>query len=104
MSPNDPPAWFERPPAPVEQLREQSLKNREVVRKVLDDLPDEESASLRAGFADLCGKLDAAYAAGDATKHYRLDRYLFFNFWLEVSFALQINRSELKSNSPGSGS
>lgn len=104
MNPDAPPARFERPPAPVEQLREQSLKNREVVRKALEDLPDERSVSLRAEFGDLCAKLDAAYDAGDAAEHYRLDRYLFFNFWLELSFALQINRSDLKSSSPGGGS
>lgn len=77
---------------PLEQLHEQSLKNRDYALTLLTQLPDDKAKLLRKDLKSLMKKLDAAYEAGDAAGHYRLDRELFFQFMMNLNFTLQANR------------
>lgn len=87
-------AWFDQPPVPLEHLRQQSLKNRDYARTVLLHLPDDAAGPLRKELDTLTTGLDEAYEAGDAVAHYRLDRELFFQFMMKLSFAAQAVQNE----------
>ena len=90
----DPDNVFDRlnePPVPLEQLHQQSLKNRAYARAVLEGLPDEVASPLREELAELTRQFAAAYEAGDAVEHYRLDRHLMFQFMMKLSFTLQMH-------------
>lgn len=81
------------PPAPLEQLHQQSLKNRDYALAALASLPDESAEPLRKELAELMQEITTAYEAGDAAEHYRLDRQLFFEFMMNLNFTLQAQRS-----------
>lgn len=59
----------------------------------LAQLPDAKADPLREELADWMQELIAAYEAGDAVKHYRLDRQLFFEFMMKLNFALQADQT-----------
>ena len=65
---------LEQPPAPLEQLHQQSLKNRNYALAVLAQLPDEKADPLREELTELMRDLEHAYETEDAVAHYRLDK------------------------------
>ena len=84
--------WFDQPPAPLEQLHQQSLKNRDYALAALASLPEEQAKPLRDELTELMREITAAYEAGDAVTHYRVDQQLFFQFMMQLNFTLQANR------------
>lgn len=92
MDPKDSLNWFDQPPAPLEQLYQQALKNRDYALAALASLPEEQAKPLRAERTELMQGITAAYNANDAVAHYRLDQQLFFAFMMELNFTLQANR------------
>ena len=89
MSLDDSLEWFDQPPAPLEPSHRQALKNRDYALAVLALLPAEAAEPLRTELDTLVRGLDEAYETGDAVAHYRLERQLFFQFMMKLSFSLQ---------------
>lgn len=89
MTPNASEDTLNQPPAPLEQLHQQSLKNRDYALSVLEQLPDADAKPLRKELDHLMKELEASYAAGDALKHYELDKQLFFQFMMKLNFTAQ---------------
>ena len=93
MTSDDAPNWFDQPPAPLEQLHQQVLKNRDYALAALELLPEDQAKLLRKDLTKLLKGSTAAYEADDATTHYRLSQKLFFEFMMNLNFTLQANHS-----------
>ena len=94
MSPDDTLEWFDLPPAPLEPSHRQALKNRDYALAGLALLPAREAEPLRTKLDTLVRGLEEAYETGDAVAHYRLERQLFFQFMMKLSFSLQALKNE----------
>lgn len=91
MDTEDPLSWFDQPPVPLEQLHQQALKNRDYALAALASLPDKDAKPLRDELTELMQGTTAAYEAGNAAEHYRLDRQFSFQFMMQLNFTLQAN-------------